>query len=458
MIVGTGNALLVARRVAVFVLMVAVVAALLATLAPSQAVGALPTTGVWGRVTDFDTGAPLTNAQVQVYSTSGGAPVTTVNSNANGYFYVSMLAPGEYRLTTLLTDYRLHQSPKFTYAGSLVVRDIEMRAITSRFAGPDRYDTAVEIGRNFFDWRSEKDWPMVEHIIIASGEDRAAADPLAAASLMKAHPGPLFLVSSAKVPSSVKQAVAEIAAANAPIDVWVVGGPVSVPDARLDELNAAAGGGLTFHRMTEAGDRYDLAYAIALHLDVERGSPANVILLANGEDPTKFFDALSLSPVAGQNGFPVLLVGENRVPWQTESYIRHATPLEVYIGGGPATVDVQNVENVVRSYPEVNALDRWWGGDRYKTSTAIASGAIDAAFLTNERFGVASKLPDALTGGATVGFMSRGPLVLTETDRLTPSTGTWITANGAHLRAVDVYGGVKSITPSTMEDIAAAVP
>jgi hypothetical protein len=116
------------------------------------------------------------------------------------------------------------------------------------------------------------------------------------------------------------------------------------------------------------------------------------------------------------------------------------------------------VENKIAAYPEVNAVDRWWGNNRYTTSTSIASGADNAGFIDTEMMGVAAKLPDALTGGAMVGAVSEGPLVLTESDRLTPTTGGWITTNGKHLRMLDVYGGEKSITPATKAAIAASVP
>jgi putative cell wall-binding protein len=387
----------------------------------------------------------------------GGPPVGTTTADADGYYYFSHNTNGNYYVSVTHPDYRWTHSPQFQYSGVLVIEHIAMKPFTARIAGPDRYDTSAEIARSKYDFRGWKTWPSVNAIVIASGEDRAAADPLAAASLLAYHNGPLLLVSSASVSWQVKEVVREICAANGAVDVFVVGGPVSVPDARLAEIESHSGVDLTFTRLTTKGDRYDLAHAIAMHVEGKRGVEPPVILVANGEDPTKFFDALSLSPIAGYRGYPILLVGENSIPSRTEQYLKHAQPLEVYIGGGPKTVSTA-VENTMEGYAEVNAVDRWYGADRYKTSTAIATGADSLSFIQTESLGVAAVLTDALSGGAMIGGASNGPLVLTQGDVLTPSTGAWVTANGQHLKFCDVYGGERSVTPAVKAAIADAVP
>ena len=97
----------------------------------------------------------------------------------------------------------------------------------------DRYTTAVKTAHLGFDPDNDGSWPGVTHVIIASGEDRALADPLASAGLVWAYDAPLFLINSDFVPAKVNQAINQIAAANGPVTVHVVGGTFSVPNARL---------------------------------------------------------------------------------------------------------------------------------------------------------------------------------------------------------------------------------
>ena len=192
-------------------------------------------------------------------------------------------------------------------------------AIPERVWGSDRYTTAVEIAKKNF-----PGWQNCDHVIIASGEGRAAADPLAAAGLSWTYGAPILLVQRDAVPSAVTNALAGISAANGGVTVHVVGGPVSIPDARLAQI-ASRVPGVTFDRLLPAGNRFELAATIAHRMDAERPTghvlwPAGkVALIANGADPDKFFDALALSAVCANTGFPILLVNQDSIPSQTAS-------------------------------------------------------------------------------------------------------------------------------------------
>jgi putative cell wall-binding protein len=293
-------------------------------------------------------------------------------------------------------------------------------------------------------------WPWgIEHVVIASGDDRAAADPLTAAGICWAYDAPLLLVSESHTPTSVKRAIKEITDDHAPVHIHVVGGPVSVPYERYQDIVDYVGNPalLTFDRVAPHADRYELAESIATRMklvsDTTPKDMTDIMLVANGADSEKFFDALALSPITAISGSPILLVAQDSVPGSTRDAVALLTPTRTIVGGGPATVD----DSVVA---ELGA-ERWWGSDRYTTAAAIASRAVAEGALDDDFIGVAAKLPDALTGGAMVG-LRRGPLLLTQTDRVPSATRNFIAARAPNTQVL-VFGGPVSITEDVREDL-----
>jgi len=223
-----------------------------------------------------------------------------------------------------------------SYASTLVSNDTNGEldvfvqtgpAYTVRLADRTRFSTAVAIARDGF-----PGWAGVKHVVIASGDDRAAADPLAASGLCWAYDAPMLLVSAARTPDEVKVAVKEIVQANGPVTLHVVGGPISVPDARLNEIRAYVGAAsVGVDRLLATGSRYDMAAAIARRMRyVADADPAKFMplaaLFANGADSTKFFDALALSPISASTGAPILLVTATSIPPATKAYVTEFDP------------------------------------------------------------------------------------------------------------------------------------
>jgi hypothetical protein len=235
----------------------------------------------------------------------------------------------------------------------------------------------------------------------------------------------------------------------------VVGGPISVPDARLAELQAAGGGSgkVVLDRLLATGGRYDLARAIALRMrTVAAADPGKtmpkVVLFANGADATKFFDALALSPISAGTGAPILLVTATSVPSATSSALGTLAPTTKIVGGGPNTVS-----EAVRA--QLGAT-RWSGRTRYDTAIAVANGAVSKGWLTRTYVGLAAKLPDALTGGSLMGHR-KGVLLLTDGAVLTPATKTWLATNKTHVTEAYVFGGPLSISESVVGQVRSAL-
>ncbi len=280
--------------------------------------------------TDFDiflyapTATDFTGTIVDGSATAANPENITYTAAAEGWHYIEVNiwnGTGGY----LLETFRSWPAP-------------QPPATPERIWGSDRYTTAVKIAEKNF-----PGWVNIDHVIIASGEDRAAADPLAASGLSWTYGAPILLVRSDAVPSAVTSALQQISAANGGVTVHVVGGPVSVPDARLTEIVSSVPG-VTFDRLLPAGNRFELAATIATRMNAERPTghffwPAGkVALIANGADSDKFFDPLALSAVSANTGFPILLVNQDSIPSQTTAALSSLGMQARIVGGGPATV------------------------------------------------------------------------------------------------------------------------
>lgn len=320
-------------------------------------------------------------------------------------------------------------------------------AYTTRIAGADRFSAAVNIAK--FAWPA---WGGVTDVIIASGDTRAAADPLAANGLSWAYNGaPLLLVSAASTPASVRTALAEIRAANGPLRLHVAGGTSSVPAARVNELLAAAGPGSTADRVLATGDRYDLAAAIAARMKSLRpGDWTGRVLIANGADSSTFFDALSLAPVSAATGAPVLLVTRTTVPTATSRALSTLGVPVRYLAGGTGTVNA-----AVATKLKVGAisLTRLWGPNRYSTSTAIADKAIASGWLTPGYSAVVGAIPDAVSGGAALGHLG-GVVLATHPTTLQAPTRSYFATRKATITEALVLGGTGSVSDQIRRDIA----
>jgi putative cell wall-binding protein len=319
-------------------------------------------------------------------------------------------------------------------------------ATPERLSARTRFSTAVAIALEGY-----PGWQNVKHVVIASGDDRAAADPLAASGLSWAYDAPMLLVSAGRTPDEVKAAISQIVKANGSVTLHVVGGPISVPNTRLAELVAAGGGSakVKLDRILSSGTRYDLAAAISGRMKAVRGGAMpSAALVANGADPDKFFDALALSPIAAGKGAPILLVTSDSIPAATANALNSLRPGTIIVGGGPNTVS-ERVRAALRA-------TRWSGRTRYDTAIAIANGAVSKGWLNRRAVGAAAVLPDALTGGSFVGLKG-GVLVLTDGTTLTPATQSWLRTYRSQVRQCYVFGGPLSVSPGVVAAIGNAL-
>ena len=301
-----------------------------------------------------------------------------------------------------------------------------------RFDGADRYTTAADsVSASWWGWAG------IDRVIIASGETAALADPLTAGSLCWAYDAPLLLVTRDSIPPAVRAALEQIRAVNPSVDITIVGGSSRVGPEVVDELAQIVTPGVVEQPWLE-GNRYDTAAGVALRvIDVARESsrtPPARALVANGSDALGFADALSLSAIAARTGIPVLLTERDTLPAPIESVLSTLTAEgSVIVAGGTGAVS----DTV---YDQVGGSSRWYGQDRYATSTILARGARSRGWLTGSTVGLASSAPDALSGSVYMARMG-GPLLVTRQASLAPVTARYLAELGGAIDRAIIFGG-----------------
>lgn len=326
------------------------------------------------------------------------------------------------------------------------VGSLQVALQVQRLGGPTRFDTAVSIAAA--GWPG---WSGITHVIVASGENRAFSDPLAAGSLCWAYDAPLLLVRGADVPQVTASALRAIVAANGAVKVVVVGGTVAVSSSALAQLHDIVGSD-NVERLVTGGDRYDLAAAIAARVravaaETGRDIPPGV-LVANGTNDAGFVDALALSAVSARTGIPILLVSRDQIPDATRAALRSLTGSEVIVAGSSAVVSGA-------TYSALGATARWAGPNRYATAVEIAKSARVRGWLDGTSVGIAAAVPDALTG-ATYAGRSGAPLLYSISHTLGQPVAAYLASVGPALTQANIFGSAKVVSAAVEQQLGGA--
>lgn len=244
---------------------------------------------------------------------------------------------------------------------------------TTRLAGADRYDTAVQMSKAAFS-------PGVPVVYVATG--LSFPDGLSGAAAAAHEGGPLLLVAPSAIPSAVSAELSRLA----PARIVVQGGPGVISDAVMTELATYTTGSVV---RNAGADRY----ATALATSKRAYASAGTVYLASG---ATFPDALASSAAAAQDDAPMLLVPPGKVlPTAVSAELTRLNPTVVVILGGPGVVWPQ-VERALKS--KVTTVARAGGVDRFGTAAITATGAFASA--DTALIATGSAFPDALAGGA----------------------------------------------------------
>ncbi|NMA91818.1 MAG: SH3 domain-containing protein [Firmicutes bacterium] len=253
-------------------------------------------------------------------------------------------------------------------------------AAVSRIGGADRYQTAVDI--------SKKGWSSAEMVVLARGDQYA--DALAGVPLAAWYEAPILLTRSDALPSSTLKEIERLNATKA----IILGEATAISAAVESKLKDK---GLTVERIG-GKNRYSTAALIAKKLNMP-----DVVYLAYGQD---FPDALAAAPYAGARGYPILLTNTERLPAETEAYLKKAGT--VYVVGGEMVIS-DKVLNYISQDLGKHAL-RFAGADRYGTATELAVQFNDRPA---DMYGATGReFPDAITGAVLAAGKETGILLV----------------------------------------------
>ena len=280
---------------------------------------------------------------------------------------------------------------------------------TTRVAGADRVNTAVEVSKKYY--------KSAETVIIANSEK--FADSLSASALSKALKAPILLVKKDQLDSVVAQEIKRLGAKN----VVVIGGDQSV-DKTKDSLSK-------YNVQTIAGsDRYETSAKIAQEIIKRTGTTQAVI--ASGET---FADALTVAPLANKNNMPILLVQPNNIPKATQEVLKQIK--NTIIVGGEKTISNQ----VANKLPNPTRIA---GANRYETAKKI----YEYGFKDRSEVNIANgtNFADSLVIGSI-----DCPILLAESNEVPESTKQAI--KDSKFEKVNVFGGENSIGESVVKEL-----
>jgi putative cell wall-binding protein len=318
--------------------------------------------------------------------------------------------------------------PKFAAGTMLTIYSVDKSGLTSptisrsvikhveRVAGKDRFEVAVNL--------SKKGWANGANTVVLANY-LAFADALTAGPLAYKQNAPVLLTHPSQLTAMTKLEINRLKAKK----VYVVGGSSSINESVINEIKKM---GITVERIG-GKDRFEVSANIAKKLS-NKGSA----VVANG---LNFPDALTISPYASRNEFPILLTKPKEMPKIVSEQLKAKGVHKTIAVGGEASVS----NDVLAKLPQPKRIG---GKDRYE----VASNIVKQLNLDTERVALTTGLTfaDALTG-SVYAAKNNMPLVLTRKDSL-PSATEQLFKNKA-IRGYQVYGGKGSVSDSVLKKL-----
>lgn len=305
-----------------------------------------------------------------------------------------------------------------------------------RIAGPGRIETAVAASRFAFP-------DGAPAVVVASA--RAFPDALAAVPLATALGGPILLVGD-RTSQAVRDEIARLGAGEA----VVVGGVAAVPALVQAELRVL----VAQVRRIAGESRTDTAALIARAVAATiagRGdrAPAAEAVVASSRE---FADALTVGPLAGAHGLPVVLSPPADLDRDAaDALVDLGVDRTLVVGG------VEALSSAVEA--RLPGPTRVSGPDRYATSVAVASlTKARGATLATVFVATGRDFPDALAAGP-VAAAARGVVLLVDGQRAGAAevSYAWLTDHAEEIERIVVFGGPAAVSEEVVARLAGAV-
>jgi putative cell wall-binding protein len=254
-----------------------------------------------------------------------------------------------------------------------------------RLAGIDRYETAVKI--------AQKGWKNTsEYAVLAAGMDYNLVDALAAIPLAKLKNAPLLLTEGDNLNTYTEAELKRLEVKT----VYVVSGEAVITKRVLNRL---ADMGIKVISLGGV-DRFETAVNIAHEL----GNPTKIVVATAWNNA----DALSIAPIAANQGMPILLSDVDKLPDCVSSYINGIKENldKSYVIGGQAVLS-DSIKNALPNSVRVSGVDRYGTNlEILKTFANILS--YKNTYIAN---GEDRHLVDSLAGGPLAAITS-SPILL----------------------------------------------
>jgi len=300
--------------------------------------------------------------------------------------------------------------------------------------GKDRYETAIEISQESFPEGADT-------VVIATGQNWP--DALGGAALAGVVGGPVLLSYHDMLPASVAGEIERLGATNA----YILGDYRALDDSVYDAVEDIVG---TDGVMRIGGDdRYETAEFVGAEVVELLGSDYDgTAFVATG---LTFADALSASPLAAAQGWPVYLSGMPTISDQTLAAMEEAGVSDVILLGGEAALSVTSAAAVKAAGFDSIRLD---GDDRYETSVEVAEYGVAEAGLGWDGVAIATgqDFPDALSGGPLQG-MSGSVMLLVQKYELPMSVANVLSDHAGAINEVRFLGGLPAVSAAVRADV-----
>lgn len=338
---------------------------------------------------------------------------------------------------------------KVVYAVEKPMADVDIYRTSAapevvRTSGDDRYLTAIETSKAYFEG--------ADKAVLCTGLN--FPDALAAAPLARLVRGPLLLTRTDAVSPATMNELDRLGVET----IWVIGGETVISPSVMTQLNDA---GFTTIRIAGA-DRFETSTEIARAMDdmLVGAYGVRMAFFARGDN---FPDALAVGPVAAGALSPIILVRNDEVPAVVEQAVDELGLTSGVIVGG-ADVVSNGVRDALRTLMIANGgddhdpqiVDRWSGDTRYETAIAIVENGLAARWIDLDTLGFATgfNFPDALGGGAALGYYGSG-LLLTTPAALPASVETFLDEQEYRIGRTDFFGGTDVVSDAVKTAVTA---
>ncbi|MBV7271383.1 cell wall-binding repeat-containing protein [Clostridium sp. PL3] len=307
----------------------------------------------------------------------------------------------------------------------------------NRIFGQDRYQTSINASKAFLGEEKPK------NIIIAYGENYP--DALSAGLLAKKLNAPIILVSN--IDSEDKGTYDYLKSVHSDnAKVTIIGGTGVVSS---DTENKIKDIGYSIDRI-QGADRYETNRKVIENCEIVEGTP---VVITSGEG---FADALSANNIVSKLGYPVFMTSKDSLDQESLEYIKEIKPSKIIVVGGPGVVSdgvIQTLSQQISSVKEdkfIN-LDRWFGLDRYQTSSVVLENLYHSEYSPQKDLIVASgeNFPDALVSSPLQNKLN-APLILSENNG---GSSYEVTGFNINPTSINIFGGTGVLSDNSIAQL-----